>query len=86
MDRRGALVLFPHLEKRVAYGRSIRQRARCLVDAHGPRAEAEALQAAGEPGIAAADQSFWTAVAARIARCHAGSAAAPRFQKAGARH
>ena len=73
MDRRGAWVLLAHLEERVAYGRSIRQRASCLIDAHGPRAEAEALLAAEEPGLAAAEQSFWTAVAARIARGRAGS-------------
>ena len=30
--------------------------------------EAEALRAAEEPGVAAAERSFWTAVAARIAR------------------
>ena len=60
--------MYPYLEERVAYGRSIRQRASCLIDAHGPEAEAEALKAAGEPGLAAAERSFWEAVAARIAR------------------
>jgi hypothetical protein len=62
------LDVYPHLEERVAYGRSIRQRASCLIDAHGPAAAAEALRAAGEPGLAAAERSFWEAVAARAAR------------------
>jgi hypothetical protein len=60
--------MFPHLEQRVAYGRSIRQRAICLLDAHGAAAEAEARRAAAEPGLAAAERSFWEAVAARVAR------------------
>jgi hypothetical protein len=60
--------MIPNLEARVAYGRSIRQRAACLLEAHGPEAEAEALRAAGEPGLAAAERSFWEAVAARVAR------------------
>ena len=68
MDRRGAWVVFPYLEERIAYGRSIRQRASCLIEAHGADARAEALEAAEEPGVAAAERSFWMAVAARIAR------------------
>ncbi len=60
--------MFPHLQERVAYGRSIRQRASCLLDAHGAEAQAEALRAAEEPGLAAAERSFWEAVAARVAR------------------
>ena len=68
MGKRGAWVVFPHLEERIAYGRSIRQRASCLIDAHGAEARAEALRAAEEPGIAAAERSFWMAVAARVAR------------------
>jgi hypothetical protein len=56
------------IEERVAYGRSIRDRAECLLEAHGPEAEAEALSAAGEPGMAAADRAFWEAVAARVSR------------------
>ena len=60
--------MFPNMEERIAYGRSIRQRAMCLLEAHGPAAEAEALRAAEEPGLAAADRSFWRAVAARVAR------------------
>ena len=39
--------MIPNLEARVAYGRSIRQRAACLLEAHGPEAEAEALQGRG---------------------------------------
>jgi hypothetical protein len=60
--------MYPHLEERVAYGRSIRQRASCLIDAHGNAAATEALRAAQEPGLAAAERSFWEAVAARAAR------------------
>lgn len=56
------------IEERAAYGRTIRERAVCLIDSHGPEARAEALRAAEEPGIAAGEQSFWQAVAARIAR------------------
>ncbi|HET9069927.1 MAG TPA: hypothetical protein VFN28_14885 [Amaricoccus sp.] len=69
--------MFPYLEERIAYGRSIRQRARCLIDAHGSGACAEALRAAGEPGVAAAERSFWTAVAARVARESGQRAAEP---------
>lgn len=60
--------MFPHFEERIAYGRAIRDRALCLSDAHGAEAAAEALGAAGEPGIAAAERSFWEAVAARLSR------------------
>lgn len=56
------------IEERAAYGRTIRERAVCLLDSHGPDAWAEARRAAREPGIAAGEQSFWEAVAARIAR------------------
>ncbi len=58
----------PALQERVAYGRSIRHRALCLIEAHGPEAAAEALRAACEPGLAAAERSFWEAVAARLVR------------------
>jgi hypothetical protein len=58
----------PDFAARVAYGRSIRERAICLLDAHGALAEGEALRAADEPGLAASDRSFWQAVAARLAR------------------
>jgi hypothetical protein len=56
------------LEERAAYGRTIRHRAVCLLEAHGPEAWAEALRASREPGIADAERSFWEAVAARVAR------------------
>lgn len=56
------------IEERAAYGRTIRERAVCLLESHGPEAWAEALRAAEEPGIAAGERSFWKAVAARIAR------------------
>ena len=60
--------MVPQLEERVAYGRSIRERARCLLESHGPGAASEALRAADEPGLAAAERSFWQAVAARVVR------------------
>ena len=69
--------MIPNLEARVAYGRSIRQRAVCLLEAHGPEAEAEARRAACEPGLAAAERSFWEAVAARVARHLGTSSLAP---------
>jgi hypothetical protein len=56
------------IAERAAYGRTIRERAVCLLESHGPDAWAEAHRAAREPGIAAGEQSFWEAVAARIAR------------------
>ena len=56
------------MRERIAYGRHIRERAERMLEAHGPQAEAEALNAAQEPGAAAAERSFWKAVAARIAR------------------
>ena len=61
-------IMFPNMELRIAYGRSIRQRAICLIEAHGRQAQDEALRAAQEPGLAAADRSFWEAVAARVER------------------
>jgi hypothetical protein len=60
--------MFPFMEERIAYGRSIRHRAACLLDAHGPHAASEALKAAREPGVAEAERCFWEAVAARVAR------------------
>lgn len=71
--------MFPHLQERVAYGRSIRERASCLLEAHGPEAREEALRAAQEPGLAAAERSFWEAVAARVARHLGQSGAIPAF-------
>lgn len=56
------------IEERAAYGRTIRERAVCLIDSHGVEAWAEAMRAAHEPGIAAGESSFWEAVAARVAR------------------
>ena len=61
----------PGLQERVEYGRAIRERAICLAEAHGAEAAAEALRAADEPGLAAAERSFWEAVAARLARQNA---------------
>lgn len=55
-------------DARIIYGRSIRARAEWLLEAHGPYAEAVALEAAHEPGAAAADRAFWDSVATRVAR------------------
>jgi hypothetical protein len=60
--------MFPNMEERIAYGRSIRHRAMCLIESYGPAAEAEARRAAEEPGLAAAERSFWESVAARVER------------------
>lgn len=70
--------MVPQLEERVAYGRSIRERARCLLESHGTAAASEALRAAREPGVAAAERSFWEAVAARVVRQLTGDEAPPR--------
>lgn len=56
------------LDERIAYGRRIRERALCLLDAYGESALDQARQAAEEPGIPAAERSFWSAVADRIVR------------------
>jgi hypothetical protein len=64
--------MYPFFKQRIAYGRRIRERAECLLEAHGPDARAEALSAADEPGIPEAERSFWRAVAARLARLAAG--------------
>jgi hypothetical protein len=74
--------MLPRLQDRIAYGRSIRERALCLVEAHGPDAEALALDAAAEVGLPAPQSSFWQAVAVRAARLSAArpmiGASAPR--------
>lgn len=64
-------------EERVAYGRIIRERAACLVAAHGVHAEAEAREAANESGAPMAERNFWSAVAARVARESAATGVAP---------
>lgn len=68
MAEKGELQMYPSMEARIAYGRSIRERATCLLEAYGELAAEEALRAADEPGLAAAERSFWEAVAARLAR------------------
>jgi hypothetical protein len=52
----------------MAYGRAIRERASHLLEAHGDCALEEARLAAADPAIPAAEQSFWHAVADRVAR------------------
>ena len=68
--------MLPSIEERIAYGRAIRHRALCLLDAHGHLAEAEARNAAREPGIGEAERCFLEAVAERLARLLAHSKAA----------
>ncbi len=58
----------PLLAERIDYGRTIRDRANCLIEAHGLSAEAEALRAGQDPELAEAERTFWQAVAARVAR------------------
>lgn len=56
------------LADRIEYGRTIRERAECLLAAHGRAAEAEARMAARLAGAADAERAFWEAVADRAAR------------------
>jgi hypothetical protein len=64
----GKLPMPAALDDRIAYGRAIRHRAECLIDAHGTTATDEARRAAAEPGLSGADRHFWQAVAERLAR------------------
>jgi hypothetical protein len=59
------------LRERVEYGRAIRQRALCLIEAHGVSAPRLCAAAAAEAGLPAADRNFLTMVGARIARLQA---------------
>jgi hypothetical protein len=65
----------PQMKERIAYGRSIRARAACLIDAHGELAQLEARIAAGDRDLTEADRLFWEAVAGRVARQSAAEAA-----------
>jgi hypothetical protein len=56
------------LEERIAYGRRIRERADLLLEAYGEAALEQARTAAAEPGMPAAERSFWSSVADRILR------------------
>lgn len=58
----------PIMKERIAYGRSIRARAACLIDAHGERAQVEARLAAGDRDLSEADRLFWAAVEGRVVR------------------
>jgi hypothetical protein len=64
----GNLPMPAALDARIAYGRVIRHRAECLIDAHGAAAAEEARLAAAEPGLSEADRHFWQAVADRLVR------------------
>ena len=56
------------LQARASYGRTIRDRALCLLEAHGPEAWGEAVRAARAPEITEAERRYWEAVADRVAR------------------
>lgn len=58
----------PRLRDRIDYGRMVRVRALCLVEAHGAAAEAMLRSACSDPGLPIAEQTFLQAVAARVAR------------------
>lgn len=60
--------MWQSVSDRIEYGRKVRERAACLVDAHGRRAATKALSAAQVEGIADAERCFWEAVAARASR------------------
>jgi len=64
------------LSKRVDLGRSVRARALCMMEAHGPEAERASREAAREAGVSAADRNFWELVADRVARNRRGDTAA----------
>jgi hypothetical protein len=53
---------------RIDYGRAVRLRAICLIEAHGRGAEAMIRSATAEPGLPIAERTFLEAVAARVAR------------------
>lgn len=59
------------LRERVEYGRAIRQRALCLIDAHGADATGRCADAAQAAGLPEADRAFLAMVGARIARLQA---------------
>jgi hypothetical protein len=71
----GEAIMSDALSKRVDLGRSVRARALCMMEAHGPEAERAARAAAREPGVSAADRNFWELVADRVARNRLGDAA-----------
>lgn len=62
----------PELEERIAYGRAVRERALCLIAAHGSDAAPMAREAANDPGLPVADRLFFEAVGRRIERIAAG--------------
>ena len=60
--------MLPRLHDRILYGRAIRVRALCLIEAHGRAAEAVVRDATADEGLPVAERSFLQAVADRIAR------------------
>jgi hypothetical protein len=56
------------LADRITYGRAIRERADCLLVAHGRAALAHARMAARVATAPEAERNFWEAVAARVLR------------------
>lgn len=61
----------PRLRARIEYGRVVRIRALCLIEAHGHSAGAVARQASSDSGLPIAERNFLEAVAARVARLNA---------------
>jgi hypothetical protein len=60
--------MITRLHDRIAYGRAIRDRALCLIEAHGVHAAELARDAGSETGLPEAQRGFWMAVAERIER------------------
>ncbi|MBP7002036.1 hypothetical protein [Amaricoccus sp.] len=56
------------LEERLAYGRLVRERALCLMEAHGAAATAVLHDAVAEAGLPIGERMFLEAVGARIDR------------------
>ncbi|MBP7243164.1 hypothetical protein [Amaricoccus sp.] len=69
------------LKERVDYGRAVRERASCLMEAHGPGALAVLHDAVEQAGLPIGERLFLEAVAERLARL----ARAPQIPRLGAR-
>ena len=59
------------LRDRIAYGRAVRLRAICLIEAHGDAAGPIVRQASADSGLPIAERSFLEAVAVRVDRLNA---------------
>lgn len=56
------------LEERIAYGRAVRERALCLVEAHGAQAKTVLREAVEEAGLPVGERLFLEAVHDRVDR------------------